>query len=162
MVFRDTKLMITAGLLFCFLLLCGVGMKVFADKNKMKVTEERFRAELADTPLKAVAVTIDLSHRERFFEQLRSFSDKHAFAIRIAPTTLLDDYFIIELWREDIKAKAVNPFEVEKYRIYFYKNNIELVQEDFLNLLITELKFFLSEVPNSMVSDLKLEKPDAS
>ncbi|WP_041588463.1 hypothetical protein [Thalassolituus oleivorans] len=133
--------------------LCGliffiaVGMQVLANKNT---------TQLADEPIYALNVFIDdVEQRDRLFDQLRRFSDKHAFAIRIAPTTPEDKNLISHMWREDIKLVMVNPFEEEKYRIYFYKNSANAVPEDILNLLVLELKSFLTDTPSVIVTERK-------
>ena len=132
-------------------ILCGliffiaVGMKALANKNTI---------QLADEPIHALNVVIDdVEQRDRLFDQLRKFSDKHAFAIRIAPTRPEGKNFLIQLWREDIKLVMVNPFEEGKYRIYFYKNSIYAVPEDILNLLVLELKGFLTETSGVIVTE---------
>ena len=65
----------------------------------------------------------------------------------------VDKDFLIQLWREDIKIVMVNPFEEEKYRIYFYKNSINTVPEDILHLLVLELKGFLTETSGVIVTE---------
>lgn len=144
---QSNKLTVITSILCGLLLVTAVGVKVLANKNT---------TQLADEPIHALNVVIeDVAQRDRFFDQLRKFSDKHAFAIRIAPTTPEDKNFISQMWREDIKLVMVNPFEEGKYRIYFYKNSVNGVQEDILNLLVLELKAFLTETPGVIVTDRK-------
>jgi hypothetical protein len=125
-----TAIFFLLGVLF----VAVVGGKVLADKGK---------TELAEKPLRALNVTIDVDQREVFFEQLRIFSDKHAFAIRLAPNTPDGKSFIGQMWREDIKLVTVNPFDEGKYRVYFYQNDVPSVDDAVLNLLVSELSALL-------------------
>lgn len=143
---QHIKLIVVIFVLVSLLILGGIGMKVSAGKRGI---------ELADVPIRSITVTINTEQRENFFEQLRLFADKHAFAIRIAPTDPSNEHFISQMWREDIKIIAVNSFEPENYRIAFYKNNVGKVPKDVLSLLITELESFVSEVPGATFSVIK-------
>lgn len=120
--------------LFGVLFVVVAGGKMVADKGK---------TELAEEPLRAFNVTIDVNQREVFFEQLRIFSDKHAFAIRLVSNTPDGKSFIGQMWREDIKLVTVNPFDEGKYRVYFYQNDTPSVDDAVLNLLFSELSILL-------------------
>lgn len=124
-----------------FLLLGLLSMALIAGKT----LADKGRTELAEEPLRALNVSIDIDNREIFFDQLRKFSDKHAFAIRLAPNTPDGKSFIGQMWREDIKIVAVNPFEEDKFIIYFYQNDTPYVGEAVLNMLVSELSAMLRE-----------------
>lgn len=99
---------------------------------------QKDRSEYQRLPLRALNVTIDANDRERFFEQLREFSDQNGFAIRIARTTPSGN-FNAQMWREDIRVTAVNPFEEGKYRVRFYRNNAPIVDDAVLDRLVSIL-----------------------
>lgn len=108
-----------------------------------QVLADKGRAELVEESLRALSVSIDIDKRDFFFDQLRKFSDKHAFAVRLAPNTPDGKSFIGQMWREDIKLVAVNPFEEDKFRIYFYQNGTSSVDEDVLDALVADLSALL-------------------
>lgn len=136
---------LTIVISLCSLLfLLGIGIKVMAGISK---------TEVAEKPILAFDVVIDVDQRENLFDQLRAFAEKHSFAIRIAPTTPNTDHYLGQLWREDIKLVMVNPFEEGKYRIYFYKNDVDTVSGEILDLLASDLQFFLSDVPDLVITN---------
>lgn len=136
------------SLLLGALFFLGSGMSALASKSKTQV---------AENPICTLNVDIEVDQRDILFKQLKLFSEKHAFAIRIAPTTPDEKSFISQLWREDVKIAIVNPFEEGKYKIYFYKNSTAAVQQDVLKLLVSELKSFLAEIPNVVITEPPLK-----
>jgi hypothetical protein len=77
----------------------------------------------SELPVRVVHFTVKPDARDRFFDQLKKFADENAFAIRIAPVHPNNQYFAIQLWRNDIKAFGVNPDDPEKFGIAFYHNS---------------------------------------
>ena len=90
-------------------------------------------------PLRSIAIEIDPLRIEEVYDQIRSFSDKNGFAVRIAATRPDGLHFIAQLWREDIKIVVLNPFEPPEIRISFYKNSELAVPESSIDALQNEL-----------------------
>ncbi|PCI48169.1 MAG: hypothetical protein COB58_00140 [Thalassobium sp.] len=105
--------------------------------------------------IRKAVISFEEKQLDLLFDHMRAFADENSFAIGIAPTTPEDKNLISHMWREDIKLVMVNPFEEEKYRIYFYKNSANAVPEDILNLLVLELKSFLTDTPSVIVTERK-------
>src|SRR5215213_7117284 len=59
-------------------------------------------------PKKTLVIMIDLSQREKFFEQLTRFADAHDFKIHIGPTTPAGDTFSINMSRKDVMVWGDN------------------------------------------------------
>jgi hypothetical protein len=107
-----------------------------------------------EMPIRSITITVREDSRDRFFDQLRKFADAHAFAIRIAPTTPDTKHFLLQMWREDIKVVGANPFDPpEAFAISFYKNGKHPVEPAAVNLVITDLKGAVSQMPGVTFSE---------
>jgi hypothetical protein len=100
-----------------------------------------------------VNITIDLSQRQQFFDQMRKFADKHGFTILIDTRSSGPEYFHIEMTRRDIEIIGDNAFTQEEYRFGFYDADRQHpVSESAFDDLVNDLKSFISEVPDSTFS----------
>lgn len=97
-------------------------------------------------PVQKVNFTVDKNAREEFFEQLRKFAERHAFAIRITNNTPDGESFVVQMWREDLKAVSTNSFEPTRFSIYVYKNSPHAVPPNQLDFLVSDLKRSLGGV----------------
>jgi len=77
----------------------------------------------SQSAVRVVHFTVKTDARDRFFNQLRNFSDENDFAIRIAPVRPDNQHFLIQLWRDDIKGIGVNSGDPEKFGIAFFHNS---------------------------------------
>jgi len=108
------------------------------------------------TPKKTLGVVIDLDQREKFFEQLKRFANAHDFDIHIGPTTPAGDTFNIYMSRKDVILIANNPFHPRGYDIAFYDKDPAIpVSEEVIDSLMSDLKRFISEVPNVTINEEK-------
>lgn len=106
----------------------------------------------SETPIRKIEVSFDEGQHEQFFEQMKAFSDKHGFAIRVAPTTPTGKDFIIEMWREDLKILAVNPFDPGIFKIGIYKNDGQEIPSEYLDKLIDDFEGFSRKVAGAKVN----------
>jgi hypothetical protein len=98
-------------------------------------------------PLRTIAVSVEKNARDAFFEQLKKFADRHAFAIRVAPVRPDGEHFIVQMWREDIKGIGVNPFDPAGFEISFYENDcVHPVPAAHVDVLINDLKLFIGAI----------------
>jgi len=103
---------------------------------------------------KTLVVSIDLSQRERFFEQLTSFAAAHDFKVHIGPTTPSGDTFSIYVSRKDVLVWGDNVFSPRVYDISFYdKDPANPVSEEIIDDLFNDLKRYVSEVPNTIMTE---------
>jgi hypothetical protein len=65
-------------------------------------------------------VSIGKNSREQFFGAIRSFSESQGFAYRIAKTEPSGEHYLVQLWREDVKLIAVNPFSPTDFELDIY------------------------------------------
>ena len=105
-------------------------------------------------PRRKVDITIDTSHRQEFFDQLRKFADKHDFTILIDAQPSGAEDFLIYMTREDIVISGANPFALGEYKLGFYDADRDhpTATESVLDDLVNDLKSFISEVPSATFS----------
>ena len=96
-------------------------------------------------PLRKLSFSVKKEARNELLETLKKFSDRHAFAIRSAPTTPDGEHISIQMWRSDLKAIAINPLEPEKFNIYFYQNSPPPVSAIQLDYILNDLRTALSK-----------------
>ncbi len=105
-------------------------------------------------PKKTLVVTIDLSEREKFFEQLTRFADAYDFKMHIGPTTPAGDTFSIHMSRKDVLVWGDNVFSPRVYDISFYdKDPTNPASEETIGNLVNDLKSFVGETPNVIVTE---------
>jgi hypothetical protein len=100
-----------------------------------------------ELPMRSVTMIVGKDVRDEFFDQLKKFADTYAFAIRIAPTTSDGEHFLVQMWREDIKAIGNNSLDpAEEFDISFYQNGEQQVEIASVDQLVIGLKSFVSSV----------------
>jgi len=105
-------------------------------------------------PQRTLDVSIDLSQREKFFEQLTRFADAHDFKIHIGPTTPAGDTFNINMSRKDVMVIANNVFDTKTFDVHFYdKDPTNPVSEEIIDNLFNDLKRFINEIPNVLITE---------
>lgn len=109
----------------------------------------------SEEPIQKVTFSVDKRARSEFFEQLRKFAERHAFAIRIAPNTPDGESFVIQMWREDLKMVSTNSFEPTSFSIYVYKNSPHTLPPNQPDFLISDLKRSLGEVRGVVLQSQK-------
>ena len=116
---------------------------------------ERWKEKaVSQHPRKTLGFVIDLDQREKLFEQLKTFADAHDFDIHIGPTTSAGDTFSIYMSRKDVIVWGNNVLHPLGYDFAFYDKDLDNpVREDVIDGLMSELKRFISEVPNVRVFD---------
>ena len=98
-------------------------------------------------------MTIDTSHQQAFFDQLRKFADKHDFTILIDVQPSGAEDFLIYMTREDITISGANPFSPAEYRLGIFDAAPQRpVSETVLDDLVNDLKSFVGEVPGATFS----------
>ena len=124
---------------------------VFGAQQLLKTWKARF---VTLHPKKTLVVTIDLSQREKFFEQLTRFADAHDFKIHIGPTTPAGDTFNINMSRRDVMVIANNVFDTKVFDIHFYdKDPTNPVSEEIIDNLFNDFKSYIGEIPNAIMTE---------
>jgi hypothetical protein len=100
----------------------------------------------SELPRRTERFVIEVGARDSFFEALRQFAERNAFAVRIAPNSPTAKSSLIQLWREDLKVIGVNPFVPEEFRISFYDNCSHPLPAERLDALADELRESLNRV----------------
>ena len=95
-------------------------------------------------------ITIDISQRQRFFDQLQEFSDKNSFAFRIETSPADPEDFYVEMYRKDIEISGANPFAPGEYKLGFF--DVDRLHPAPLSILYDlghDLRNFINEVPGA-------------
>jgi hypothetical protein len=130
-----------SGILFCILGCIGIKM--------MTPQKQRYPQDAK----RIVDVTIDTSQREKFFDQLRKFADKHDFTIRIDPQPSGAEDFLIYMTREDLEIIGDNAFAPGEYGFGFYHADLlHPASDSAFEDLISDLESFINEVPGATFS----------
>ena len=119
-----------------FLVISAIGVAiVFGAQQLVKTWKAGFGTSY---PQKTLDVSIDLSQREKFFEQLTRFADAHDFKIHIGPTTPSGDTFNVNMSRNDVMVIANNVIDTKTFHIAFYDEDpANLAPEETLTVCIT-------------------------
>ena len=117
-------------LIICILLfvVVGIGMNTLEDKM----------IDDSELPIRKILIEVKTNQRDVFFYEIKAFSEKHGFAVRVAPTTPSGDDFIIEMRREDFKIIGVNTFDSEKFQLGVYKNEMQEIPATYINSLLDD------------------------
>ena len=151
MLTKRVKLMIVLGLLLSCLLgiLGGMGVKTMMFPVKDNPQQ---------LPRRTLWVTIDRSQWDQFLNQLRKFSDKWGYAIRIAPLDPDGNRFNVEMWRADMKLTAFmdTSFDNGTIQIHFYDTDrVRPVPDSYFDEEANDLKKFVNEIPNVTITEEK-------
>jgi hypothetical protein len=145
MLTKYKKIIIGACLLLS-ILLCAVGC---VGAKMMTPQKQRYPQEAQ----RSIFVTIDATHQQDFFDQLRKFAVKNNFNILIDIRSSGPEYFLINMTREDIEILGANPFVPGEYQLGFYHADLlHPVAESVLDDLVNDLQSFISEVPGATFS----------
>lgn len=138
-----------------FLIIIAIGVAIVLGAQKLlKTWKEGF---VTSYPKKTLVVTIDLSQREKFFEQLTRFADAHDFRIHIGPTTPAGDTFSINMSRRDVMVWGDNVLSPrEEYDFAFYDEDpTNPASEETIDSLHNSLKRFINEIPNVIITEMR-------
>jgi len=106
-------------------------------------------------PLRSIDVTIDTSQSEQLIEQLKKFADKNGFKYEIAYYTPNREDFSVWMTRKDVEVVISSPFNPGEFGIDFYNNDcIQPTVASDIDGLLTDLKSFISEIPNVTITDV--------
>lgn len=145
---KHKKILMISG----FLVVLAIGLAiVFGAQQLWKTWNARF-----DTlhPKKTLVFTIDLSEREKLFEQLTRFAEAHDFRIHIGSTTPAGDTFSITMSRKDVKVWGDNVLSPREYDIAFYDTDpTKPVSDEIIGNLFNDLKRYISEIPNTIITE---------
>lgn len=140
-----------AKLMMVFFLLLSLLVGIWIGIN-MK-TLQRENAAGTQRAIRVVRITIDPSQREELFAQLRKFSDKWRYAIRIAPLDPSGEHFSIQMWRSDMNLSGLYPNDPGTLDIgFFYTNPAVPVPERYFDEEISDLEGLISEIPGATFS----------
>jgi hypothetical protein len=114
--------------------------------------EEKPNVNPADIPRRLVTVIINQSQQDELFVRLRKFADKWGYAILITPTSQ-SGLFRVDMWRSDIKVGGVYSAEFGELQIAFsYTESRRPVPERYFDEEVSDLKSFISQIPNATFS----------
>lgn len=141
---RKKLIMVACLLLGLLLFILGCAGTNMTTPQKQRYPQEAQRS---------VVITIDTSHRQEFFDQLRKFADEHDFTIAIDPQPSGTEDFLIYMTREDIEISGANVFAPGEYQLGFYHADLRHpAPESVLDDSVIELKSFVIEVPGTTFS----------
>lgn len=102
--------------------------------------------------IRDLVITIDLSRREEFFDQLSKFAKANGFSILIDTLSSSDEEFQIYMKREDIIISGVSG-ELNKYYVGFFDiTDRSPAPDSVYDDLVSELEQYVSEVPGTTIS----------
>jgi hypothetical protein len=97
---------------------------------------------------RSVVITIDLTRRQEFFDQLHKFAEANGFSILIDTLSSSDEEFQIYMKREDIIISGSSAFEPGEYHFGFSDVTTHPPASDTVfDDLVRELEQYVSEVP---------------
>ncbi len=145
---KHKKILMITGFLVTIAVCVAI---VFGAQKLVKTWKARF---VTSYPKKTLVVIIDLSQREKFFEQLTRFADSHDFKIHIGPTTPAGDAFNINMSRKDVMVIANNVFDTKTFDVAFYDEDpANLAPEETIDSLFNDLKRYISDIPNAIMTE---------
>lgn len=95
-----------------------------------------------DVAIRKAVVTVSEDKLNPFFDQMRAFAEKYGFAVRIAPTAPTGKDFIVELWREDFKILAANPFDKGSFRVSVFNISGRPIEEKYVDEVLLNFKAY--------------------
>jgi hypothetical protein len=150
----NSKKLIVNVSLFLGILLCILGC--IAIKPSIKSIEKGL-FHPGNLPIRRLQITIDVDRREELFVQLREFAEKHSFRILIREVEVIPEGIFIEMYRDDIEISAADvPNAPTMINLGFYEANpANPTSEETVDELFSDLKSFLSEIPNISVTEVE-------
>jgi|SRR5688500_16904471 len=106
-------------------------------------------------PIRSLRLTINRSQREELFDQLREFAEKHGFEYELTDFNTNGENFQFWMSRDDMRIIANNvPPNPTRVPIRFYaKYPGSPVDEKTVDELFSDLKSFISEIPNVTITE---------
>jgi hypothetical protein len=136
--------------------LLGVIFGFFIGLRVGKVSEEdikRWSNKPDESPIRSIIITVDPFYKENLFAQLRKFSSAWGYAIRIAPDSIYNETFTIQLWRLDMKLIGQYSTATGTLRFGFYNTDpAKRMPWWFFDSELGDLKKLMSLVPSSTFS----------
>ncbi|MDZ7923494.1 MAG: hypothetical protein U5M23_05420 [Marinagarivorans sp.] len=102
-----------------------------------------------DVAIRKAVITVNEEQLDLFFDKMKAFAEEHAFAIRIAPTAPTGKDFVVEMWREDFKILAANPFDKGSFRVSIFNILGGEIEEKYIDRVIDALRVHSLEVENA-------------
>ena len=119
------------------------------------------RGSEGQSPIRSLVIAIKLNQRDEFFAQMQKFADKHAIKILIRDVEVnvgpSGKGFFIEMHRSDIQISAVGePSAPIMVSINFYdEDSTHPASKKTVDELFSDLKAFISEIPNVTITEEK-------
>lgn len=102
-----------------------------------------------------VVVTIDLTQRQEFFDQLRKFAEANRFSILIDTLSSSNEEFQIDMTREDIIISGATG-ELDNYYIGFFDvTDKPPAPDSVFDGLVSQLEQYVSKVPGTTIQKRK-------
>ena len=142
---RPTKLIVISSLFLLYIFGC-IGFTEIAQKGSE-----------GKAPISGLRITLDANRRAELFVQLEKFADKHDFEILIRKVEVFPEGIFIEMSRADFEISAVSvPDAPTKIDLNFYeRDSAHPTPDEDIDELIGDLKSFLTEIPNVMITEEK-------
>jgi hypothetical protein len=142
------KLYYASGCILIVMLLCTAG-GIGTIKWYQRMTD----CHDGRLPLRSLEIIIDVTQQQKFIDQFRKFADKNEFQFHLVNYTPNGHDFLIDLIRKDIEVIATNPFRPAEFNVGFYNNDcIHPTVASDIDGLVVDLKSFLSQIPNAVIS----------
>jgi hypothetical protein len=107
-----------------------------------------------DVAIRKAVITVNEGQRDLFFDKMKAFAEENAFAIRIAPTAPTGKDFIVEMWREDFKILASNPFDKRSFRVSIFNILGRKIEDKYIDELVGLLKSKRPTAPRSQLCNI--------
>jgi len=95
-----------------------------------------------DVAIRKAVITVNEEQLDLFFEKMKAFAEENAFAIRVAPTAPTGKDFIVEMWREDFKILAANPFDKGSFRVSVFNILGQEIEPKYVDELVNALEIY--------------------
>lgn len=115
--------------------------------------ERMAQAAAPEYSLATVSIKLGEADKTVFFTALKEFSDKYAFAIRIAPSTPDNRRFLIQMWRDDFKIIGTNAVSVDRFNLSVFKNRSREHTPEALADLISAMRDAINRIPGLTAED---------
>ena len=115
-----------------------------ADSGEAPATPTRDHSQ---SPIGELSVLVNSRDREAYFSSLRAFAEKYSFAIRVAPVDPSGERFIVQMFREDLKAISTDAMQRGRFSLDFYVtcgNDVDSITRENLKEMLDDLRVRLS------------------
>jgi hypothetical protein len=121
----------------------------------MGLSEVSKKNSAGQLPIRRLEVIIEINHRDKLFEKLRIFADKHDFEILIRDVEVQPNGLYIEMVRDDLKILGGDiPDSPTRIVLGFYERNPSVpTPTETVDDLFSDLIKFIGEVPNVTISE---------